>query len=194
VRRNNFKTTRTTNYIAGTRTNQLCQQPGEANKSGIVGVGYNPSRDQWLAHITFRGITYHLGFYEDKEDAIAVREKAEAELHTRFLELYEQGMITKDSTELVDSEIKFDYMKILGRHKCEEPSTRRQGYKTKKETTSQYVGVSRGNSRWRALIYYKRKSYHLGYFESEEMAARAYDKAALELYGERARLNFPINV
>jgi hypothetical protein len=37
----------------------------------------------------------------------------------------------------------------------------------------------------------KGKSQNLGYFATEEEAARAYDAKARELYGEHARLNFP---
>lgn len=56
--------------------------------------------------------------------------------------------------------------------------------------TSRYVGVSlkRGERRWRASI---GKHIHLGYFDTEEEAARAYDTKARELYGDAARLNFP---
>ena len=34
---------------------------------------------------------------------------------------------------------------------------------------------------------------HIGYFSTEEEAAMAYDKSAIEMYGEFAWLNFPIN-
>lgn len=42
-----------------------------------------------------------------------------------------------------------------------------------------------------ANIGFKRKSIYLGYFADAESAARAYDAAAKELFGEFARLNFP---
>jgi len=63
-----------------------------------------------------------------------------------------------------------------------------QGNREKLRGTSQYKGVRRCTdcNRWRASI----KSIHLGLFSSEEEAAKAYDKAAKEYYGEFAKLNF----
>ena len=60
--------------------------------------------------------------------------------------------------------------------------------------TSQYKGVSwhKKTNKWRTQITINGKCKHLGYFVSEEEAARAYDRAALELYGIYANLNFPI--
>ena len=62
--------------------------------------------------------------------------------------------------------------------------------------TSVYKGVffrkDRGN--WRAHIQIDKKIKHLGTFKTEEDAARAYDKAAKELFGEFAKLNFPEGV
>lgn len=63
--------------------------------------------------------------------------------------------------------------------------------------TSPYKGVSWKTRRgiWVAQIGVagipKKKTHHLGCFEDPTEAARAYDSAALALYGEFARLNFP---
>ena len=59
--------------------------------------------------------------------------------------------------------------------------------------SSKYKGVSgsKARNKFRANIYLNRKAIHLGYFDSEIDAARAYDKKAHELFGEFAYLNFP---
>lgn len=57
-----------------------------------------------------------------------------------------------------------------------------------------YKGVqyrNKGIKRWQASIGIKGKNLHLGLFDSAEEAARAYDKAAHENFGEFAWLNFP---
>lgn len=58
---------------------------------------------------------------------------------------------------------------------------------------SGFRGVSLGNKmkRWRAEIKVGDKNIHLGYFDTPEEAAKAWDEAALEHHGEFARLNFP---
>ncbi len=59
--------------------------------------------------------------------------------------------------------------------------------------SSKFKGVSRSQDRWRAYIKVNYKFRHLGYFDIEEEAARAYDQAARELHGKFACVNFPIN-
>lgn len=58
---------------------------------------------------------------------------------------------------------------------------------------SRYKGLyqCKHNGRWRAQICVSRKCIHIGYFADEVVAAKAWDKAAREHFGEFARLNFP---
>lgn len=64
--------------------------------------------------------------------------------------------------------------------------------KKRPNLTSKYKGVcfSARDERWVARIKKDRKVFCLGNYKSEDVAARAYDQKALELYGEFARLNF----
>lgn len=59
-----------------------------------------------------------------------------------------------------------------------------------KRATSKYRGVYYEKHRIRAAIRNGKKIIQLGYFKSEEAAARAYDIKAVELRGENARPNF----
>lgn len=65
-----------------------------------------------------------------------------------------------------------------------------QGEKRKK-SSSKYVGVfwNKNENKWSSAIKKNQKIYNLGYFQTEEEAALAYNKKAIELYGENAKLN-----
>lgn len=75
------------------------------------------------------------------------------------------------------------------------PATARQNSRNRRPLTgrtSVYKGVYLHRPGWyRALIGLNGRQKHLGCFRDETDAARAYDAAAKELYGEYARLNFP---
>lgn len=64
--------------------------------------------------------------------------------------------------------------------------------KSKSSASSKYRGVSwkKRDRRWQAQIFHKGACHFLGYFLTEEEAARAYDAAFLNIHGEFARLNF----
>ena len=53
------------------------------------------------------------------------------------------------------------------------------------------VGLFKPTGRWRAYIQLNGRQKHLGFFADEDDAARAYDAAARESFGEFARVNFP---
>jgi hypothetical protein len=61
-------------------------------------------------------------------------------------------------------------------------------------TASMYKGISRGQSSkgsWYAQVAWGDNRLRAGTFADEAEAARAYDRLAVELFGEHARLNFP---
>jgi hypothetical protein len=62
-----------------------------------------------------------------------------------------------------------------------------------KNPSSKYKGASwyKAYERWSSKIKCFGKQYFMGYFDSEIEAAKAYDKKAKELLGDKAKLNFP---
>ena len=63
----------------------------------------------------------------------------------------------------------------------------------RRDNTSGYRGVSfvRTKGRWTARISANHQSHFLGFFDTPERAAQAYDDAARRLHGEFASVNFP---
>ena len=60
-------------------------KPYSTNTSGHKGVLWDSARKKWKAEIRFKKKFYYLGRYDNKEDAIKVREEAEEKLHKEFI-------------------------------------------------------------------------------------------------------------
>lgn len=73
--------------------------------------------------------------------------------------------------------------------KSENNRNRRRGL----DNTSGYKGVTwvKRDHRWQARIHTQQRRLSLGVYRTAEEAARAYDAAARQFYGEYAALNFP---
>ncbi len=74
-----------------------------------------------------------------------------------------------------------------------EKANNQMNMRTPSHNTSGYKGVSysREKQRYRAYISLNNKTKHIGYFDTAEEAARAYDEAARFYFGEFACVNFP---
>lgn len=98
----------------------------------------------------------------------------------------------------IDSSIQGDHRNhdsLDNRRKNLRKCTRSQNMGNQRKTrgSSRYKGVTwnKGVRKWQAAISLNKRSRHLGYHIDEVDAARAYDRAALEQWGEFACLNFP---
>jgi hypothetical protein len=60
-----------------------------------------------------------------------------------------------------------------------------------KNNTSGYKGVSFHRGKWQARIRIGGTLIYLGRFDTIELGAKAYDKAAFQAWGDNASLNFP---
>lgn len=72
--------------IDGTRKSALKSKLHKGNKSGYKGVAWIESRKKWRAYIGFKGKQIFLGNYDNKDDAIAARKKAEEKYHKPYLD------------------------------------------------------------------------------------------------------------
>lgn len=69
------------------------------------------------------------------------------------------------------------------------PKEQWESMKRQKSKTSQYKGVSLVEGKWVAQICHESKNMRIGVYKTEIEAVKAYNQKALELKGERARLN-----
>lgn len=72
--------------VDGTRKSALTAKLHKGNKSGHKGVRWNEQRKKWTAHIGFKGKQISLGYFDEKEDAIAARLAGEEKYHKPYLD------------------------------------------------------------------------------------------------------------
>ncbi|HLK57241.1 MAG TPA: HNH endonuclease [Chthonomonadaceae bacterium] len=121
-----------------------------------------------------------------------VRE-ADGKFHRRYM----HTMILRRHGRLPDG-LKVDHINGDGLDNRKEnlrPATHAQNHQNRRKIegcSSRYKGVSwnKERQRWRAYIYVNRKRIELGYYADEKEAALAYDRAALQYFGEFAKPNF----
>lgn len=71
-------------------------------------------------------------------------------------------------------------------------SQNNQNARKRSDTTQRYKGIyTTWNGKFAARLWDKYLKIHIGVYDTPELAARAYDRKAKELFGEFAKLNFP---
>jgi len=56
------------------------------NTSGTTGVHFDPKLGKWVAYISYRKKRYYLGVFQDVNDAVKARKRAEQKLHDPMIE------------------------------------------------------------------------------------------------------------
>jgi len=178
-------------FLSKSQQGMVREYKSFTKSSQYIGVFFDKNNNVWKASTSYCNKNYYLGTFSTEEDAARAYDK-------KVLELYgeDANLNLPDSTIEKLAEVKLENINTKDAEHCyEKCSIIRQGnYYREIPKTSKYIGVSvrnRPNKKWKARISHYKKEYRLGDFLSEEDAARAYDKKALELYGESAKLNFP---
>lgn len=63
-------------------------KPGKANTSGVKGVSYRKTTNNYVAYIGFKGKLNIIGYFKTLEEAAAARKQAEEKLYKPILEKY----------------------------------------------------------------------------------------------------------
>ncbi|KAK2076800.1 hypothetical protein QBZ16_005026 [Prototheca wickerhamii] len=158
------------------------------------GVVWHKSNCKWEARIYEGGKQKFLGYYVSEDAAAHAYDEYAVRLHgnlskLNFPELYAGGERPGgDPSGCAPGAAP----RAPSAARTASPRAPRQRVQPVKGT-SRFRGVSWNSNcaKWRAQVWKASEVHHLGYFEGEEDAARAYDEAVLRIRGPDAPTNFP---
>jgi len=163
--------------------------------SRFVGVQWEPRRKHWVARIQEKGLQRHLGSFSDEETAARRYDQEAAKLGKR-LNFPSQASSSQASSSTTPTPVKakkrrdLKTIRRLDAYQTNMPELLLTSpsivpdQKPLAKGSSQYTGVywARKEHKWRAVARIGGgKKKHLGFFEDEIAAAKAYDELAAEL-------------
>jgi AP2 domain-containing protein len=169
-RRANIRIATATQSIHNTRAHLRRRNKTTHHK----GVYYNQRRKTWNARIMNSYQVKHIGAFQSAEAAARAYDYWAIKLHLDFASL--------------NFPHEHDQTIAWGDAFFNQPQEAKQFC----NNTSGYRGVYRFQNKWGAHIGHNKKNIYLGYFATPEEAAKAYDKAAREMKGAQAKVNFPV--
>lgn len=141
------------------------------NSSGYRGVFWNKRDNLWCSQIVFDKHRYNLGRYSDNISAAKIFDIASIYFYKEYAK----------TNFPVEDYLGLDYKSIVE--------------KAIPHKTSIYRGVHWDSHRkhWLVTVLCNNHHYYAGQYTVEIDAAKAYDKKAYELLGNKAKLNFPLD-
>lgn len=164
-------------------TPQQNRMNGKGTLSSSDYKGVTRYGQRWQARISLHNKTRHLGYHETPLVASLVYDHAARRFFGAFARLNHPEIPPLDYFDQLLDQI------LAGTRPPKAPERKRIPRVPK--ARSRYRGVYWERGRWRATLCVNGHKQHLGYFGSELEAAHAYDDAAREHLGARARVNFP---
>lgn len=134
----------------------------QGGSSEYKGVHWNVQRGAWQVYICLDKKISHYGYFEDEIAAANCYNYQAMIKHGEFANLNDCPYMSRD-----------DWLKN----------------KYQKVKSSKYRGVSFVEGLWLAQIYHLSKNVRIGSFENELDACIAYNEKAIELKGDKAKLN-----
>lgn len=167
-RKNNLR------FCTGQENNQNRRKP-VVNTTGYKGIRVSTGNNRWGAVVSLNRKNTRVGTYSTPEEAARMYDMLAIKLQGEF------ACTNFPKTHYSIQDIENAYTEALRVCSCNNKSGYRGVSKHKKNGT--YVSA----------ICINRKTIYLGSFITDIEAAKAYDKKALELLGDKANLNFPEN-
>lgn len=162
---------RKSNLFIATKKSAINTSRGhEGSSSKYKGVTWDKSRSKWVSHIRVDGKQIYLGRFDNEDDAAKAYNNAVMEYRDANAFINVIGRDNNAKSEITEYALK---------------SRRKDG------NTSKYRGVHKHGNKFNAKITKNKNILRLGAYDTEEDAAKAYDKKAIELFGDKAILNFP---
>jgi hypothetical protein len=154
-------------------------------KSKYNNVTWDSTANKWKVRFIKAGQVAYERYLDNEGDAATVADYKSLELYSSKSSINLPDMSYKELTEA--------YNKIVDKYgdtRVEIKSKSLQGVGRVKGT-SKYVGVylDKRRNKWCASVKFKGEKHWCGSYVDEVDAARAYNKKALELYGEGVKLN-----